>query len=245
MHSYKKLTEKESIDLSNYQLTSLGIGIAKGQFKLSDVGDLLPGSVMLHDMRTLKATYMNKWGCDHLRHSLEEIEAMGGAYYDKFFFEEEMKVTRARANEFVGRKDPTSQFAYYERLKIEGKNTAGLYYSSCKLLSTEDPLEASDKLIIISTPVQGVALAGRKLSKLVEENEYAMKNHNKFVSLTQREKQIISLLAEGKSSQEISEVLFISYHTVTTHRKNISRKLNIRTFSELLKFANAFDLIRY
>lgn len=241
----KKLTENEIIELSNYQLTSLGIGIAKGRFKISDVGDLLPGSVMLHDLSDMKAVYINKWGCDHLRHSLEEIEEMGPAYYEKFFFEEEMRVTRQRANEFVARKDPTAQFSYFERLKIEGRNPVGLYYSSCKLLTTEDPLEASDKLIIISTPVEGIALAGRKLSKLVEENEYAMKHHSKFISLTSREKQIISLLAEGKSSQEISDVLFISYHTVTTHRKNISRKLNIRTFSELLKFANAFDLIRY
>jgi len=184
----KKLTENEIIELSNYQLTSLGIGIAKGQFKITDVGDLLPGSVMFHDLSEMRAVYMNKWGCDHLRHSWEEIEEMGTTFYEKFFFEEEIKVTLARANEFVRRKDPTSQFSYYERLKIDGKNAAGLYYTSYKLLSTEDPLKGSDKLILISTPVQGIALAGRKLSKFVEENEYAMKHHSKFMSLTSREK---------------------------------------------------------
>jgi DNA-binding NarL/FixJ family response regulator len=45
------------------------------------------------------------------------------------------------------------------------------------------------------------------------------------LSLTKREKEIAALLSAGKTSKEIAGILFISEHTVKTHRKNISEKL--------------------
>jgi len=240
-----KLTERESIDLADCQLTSLGIAISKGEYTISDVGDIFPGSVMIHDVNIVKMTYMNQWGCNHLRYSLEELQQMGDAYYKKFFYEEEIRMHMAGAINFIKKQETTSLFSYYEKLKIERRTQSGLYYTSYKLLATENSRTPSGKLIVTSTPVKGIGLAVNKLSKLVAESEYAVRNHKKYLGLTSREKQIISLLVDGKSSSEISDELFISYHTVTTHRKNIMRKLDICSFSELLKFANAFDLIRY
>jgi DNA-binding NarL/FixJ family response regulator len=55
--------------------------------------------------------------------------------------------------------------------------------------------------------------------------------------LTSRERQILKLIAEGKTSKEISGLLFISIHTVNNHRKNIKNKLNIRKNADLVKYA--------
>jgi len=55
--------------------------------------------------------------------------------------------------------------------------------------------------------------------------------------LSQREKEILQLIAEGKSSKEIGELLFLSSKTVDTHRKNIMDKLELRTLPELTKYA--------
>ncbi len=55
--------------------------------------------------------------------------------------------------------------------------------------------------------------------------------------LTPRERQILKLIAEGKTSKEISALLFISIHTVSNHRKNIKNKLKIRKNADLVKFA--------
>ena len=52
-------------------------------------------------------------------------------------------------------------------------------------------------------------------------------------SLTDREIEIIKLLLEGKSSKEIGEKLFISKHTVDTHRRNILEKTGTKTTAEL------------
>jgi DNA-binding NarL/FixJ family response regulator len=55
--------------------------------------------------------------------------------------------------------------------------------------------------------------------------------------LTNREKEIISYTAQGKSSQEIAKLLFLSPHTVNTHRRNIYKKLKLNNVKELVKFA--------
>jgi DNA-binding NarL/FixJ family response regulator len=55
--------------------------------------------------------------------------------------------------------------------------------------------------------------------------------------LTTREREIIKLIAEGKSSKEIGKLLFISSRTVQHHRANILRKLNIKKTADLVKYA--------
>lgn len=60
------------------------------------------------------------------------------------------------------------------------------------------------------------------------------KDHNE---LSRREKEIIREIALGLTSKEIGDKLFISLHTVLTHRKNINRKLGIKTVSGITVFA--------
>lgn len=62
--------------------------------------------------------------------------------------------------------------------------------------------------------------------------------------LTPRERQILQLIAEGKTGREISQILFISIHTVHNHRKNIRRKLAVHKTTDLLKYAlkHGYDL---
>lgn len=62
-------------------------------------------------------------------------------------------------------------------------------------------------------------------------------------SLTGREKEILELLAEGSSNEEIADRLVISRHTVARHRENIMRKLGLHSRSELVKYAIRKGLI--
>jgi DNA-binding NarL/FixJ family response regulator len=55
--------------------------------------------------------------------------------------------------------------------------------------------------------------------------------------LTHREREILKLLADGKSSKEIGDLLFISLRTVQNHRANIMRKLKARRTADLIKYA--------
>lgn len=55
--------------------------------------------------------------------------------------------------------------------------------------------------------------------------------------LTPREKQVFKLLAEGKTSRDISKYLTISLKTAMTHRTNVMEKLSMHTRSELIRYA--------
>jgi DNA-binding NarL/FixJ family response regulator len=55
--------------------------------------------------------------------------------------------------------------------------------------------------------------------------------------LTSREREIVQLLAEGKSSKEVASSLCISVKTAETHRANIMRKLQLHTVTDLVRYA--------
>jgi len=65
--------------------------------------------------------------------------------------------------------------------------------------------------------------------KSLEEDDYDR--------LTPREKQVLKLLAEGKTSRDISKYLTISLKTVMTHRANVMAKLNVHSRAELIRYA--------
>lgn len=66
---------------------------------------------------------------------------------------------------------------------------------------------------------------------------YQGKTKSQKEVLTIREKEILKLIAEGKTSKEISELLFISIHTVNTHRVHLIKKLKMRNPADLARYA--------
>jgi len=56
-------------------------------------------------------------------------------------------------------------------------------------------------------------------------------------NLTTREREVLKMIAEGKSSKEIADLLFISVRTVERHRANLMEKLNLKKTADLVKYA--------
>jgi two-component system, NarL family, response regulator NreC len=75
----------------------------------------------------------------------------------------------------------------------------------------------------------------RKLERVGAEDSYDL--------LTAREREILQLVAEGKSSKEIATLLNLSTYTVETHRSNIMQKLNLKGIPELILYAVRKGLI--
>ena len=69
----------------------------------------------------------------------------------------------------------------------------------------------------------------RKLERTGAEDSYEL--------LTPREREILQLVAEGKSSKDIANLLNLSVYTVETHRANILQKLNLKSVAELILYA--------
>jgi two-component system response regulator NreC len=77
------------------------------------------------------------------------------------------------------------------------------------------------------------------LSRAGEGDEKATMN-----GLTPREQEVLSMLAEGKTNEEIAVALTISRHTVARHRENLMGKLGLHNRSELVKYAIRKSLIK-
>lgn len=58
-----------------------------------------------------------------------------------------------------------------------------------------------------------------------------------YTALTAREREVLQLLAEGKSTRQMAELLHVSIKTIETHRRQIMDKLNIHSIAELTKYA--------
>ncbi len=85
--------------------------------------------------------------------------------------------------------------------------------------------------VYLSPGITGVVVDDyvRKLQKTADDGPASI--------LTPKEREVLQLLAEGKSTKQIAATLHVSAKTIETHRQNIMNKLEIRSVAELTKFA--------
>lgn len=92
----------------------------------------------------------------------------------------------------------------------------------------------------IRTVHRGRKYLNQEISDIVLQEISDVKKDSEEIGvdiLTNRESEILQLIAEGNSTKRIAEVLFISPKTVESHRANIMEKLNIHNIPELTKYA--------
>jgi len=83
----------------------------------------------------------------------------------------------------------------------------------------------------------------KKLQALIREKVESSHNFTNQTELSDREKTILKHVAKGLTNKEIAEKLFLSAHTVITHRKNITNKLGIKTISGLTVYSILNNII--
>lgn len=88
-------------------------------------------------------------------------------------------------------------------------------------------------------PFFTTSLGETVLEKLLEGRGAGLKSS----ALSDREREVVQLLAEGKGNKEVADTLGISIRTVETHRANIMRKLDCHAFSDLVRYAIRNNII--
>ena len=98
-----------------------------------------------------------------------------------------------------------------------------------------------DLIAAIKAVHQGKTFFSMEISKMLVEDyirEIRTRGaEDSFDMLTSREREILQLLAERKSTKEIAQALNLSPYTVETHRRNLHEKLNLHTQAELILYA--------
>ena len=107
----------------------------------------------------------------------------------------------------------------------------------------------SDIIQAISAAVKGDTYLSPSISRRVIEDYLYLKKKSPqedlYGKLSNREREVFQMIAEGHSTKEISDILFISPSTVKTHRANIMEKLQFVNISQLIQFAIHLGIVDY
>lgn len=110
------------------------------------------------------------------------------------------------------------------------------------LVKTDVGGELSDAIIAV---YNGQKYYSNTVQKVIVHNYSMTKSHSKkeTVKLTNREKEVVNLLAKGMTSADIAESLFVSPRTIDTHRANLMRKLEVKNSVELINKLTSLNLL--
>ena len=105
------------------------------------------------------------------------------------------------------------------------------------LLKDSEPRELvrAIRVVMMGRTYISPAVAGTLVDALKDQRPLA--GSSAFTLLTEREREVLQLLAEGHSTREIAEQLYMSPKTVATHREHLMNKLHIRSIAGLTKYA--------
>lgn len=213
--------------------------------QLAQGADLLPGVAVIHEITNLPeftTVFMSSRGLGQLGVSLQELSEMGSKYHERFFNNEDMEGFMIKLENLLKKKDPDETFTFFQQVKIKDRGEWVWHIGSIRIFH-QDAEGNPTHLITVVFPVDQMKHIPNKAERLLAENLFYKENNEKFDSLGKRAKEVLTLVALGKSSAEISEELNITVDTVNTHRKIIKKKLGINTTYEFTEYAHAFDLI--
>jgi DNA-binding CsgD family transcriptional regulator len=215
--------------------------ISSAVSEISPLANMIPGVIILHQLPDMKMLYMSEQGTRLLGVSLEEVMAMPHSeFQNKFLNEEEAKEYTPKIIELLeGNKEFVS---YFQQVRTSKTRHWDWYLSLSKVL-LRDQNEKPLIMITIANQIDPQHYFTSKATRLLEENQFLKLHYSEFAQLTKREREILGLMALGKSTVDIARQLHISEATAETHRKNIRRKVNINSPYDLYMYAQAFNLV--
>ncbi|WP_198029932.1 response regulator transcription factor [Christiangramia salexigens] len=214
------------------------------QEKIKDIQNVenqLPGIIIIRELDSFKPVFISKRGLKFIGCDLKQVWGEEHPLYNSFFrnediddFEEQIKILTQPK-----KKDPEIHFFQ----QIWSSKLEDWFWHNCSAKLFHIDPSGPEYLITIANPIDQLTHIPKKMNRLVAENVFFKQNLEKFILLGKREKEVLSLVAVGKSSAEIADELHISFDTVNTHRTNIKEKLKIKSTYGFTQYAQAFDLI--
>jgi DNA-binding CsgD family transcriptional regulator len=231
------LTEKELLIENQRQLFQMNTLIHNDVLSLNDLEELIPGWFHLNSLSDFSLMGVGKKLCEYFHVDESTVYEQGFEFLRNVTCPETQKTAIPTLSNLVLQDDETEVVGFFQRLKRNQESEYEVFYTTSKLL------KKAGSIISVTNRLKELNELYPKIEKIFEDNIILKKYYTRFASLSKREKEIFKLIAEGYSSKEISENLFISILTVNKHRQNIIRKLEVGRIAEITRIARAFDLI--
>ncbi len=123
---------------------------------------------------------------------------------------------------------------FLKSVKIKGKNGVLGIFSPLNQKNISDPPEDFKQVIELLVDDKNQA---NQLLEIAQQYKIEKQKKNKKVDLTKREREVLELICQGLTNQEIAEKLYISNRTVDNHRRNLLLKTNSKNTARLVAFA--------
>ncbi len=233
-NSLNKLTEKESIVYNEIQVYRLADLFKKNEKLFYEVCEILPSYVNINDKASLDTLYCNSTMEYLIEKDKSDIILEGLPLIESISHTPTLQnaIKHIRTYEAVG--DNNSICSYFQYLNFNQKWQ--WIYTHKAFLSDYSYLNVGTQLL----QIQGLY---KTLNDILGETFINNDGWQKFNLLSKREKEIMKMFAEGKSKKDISEQLFISEHTVRTHRKNIMGKIEANSIRDIIRFTQALEIV--
>lgn len=232
-------TETELLERYEYFAIQLEQRLLDGE-DYKNLIDQIPAMALVSRTEDVDIIYTNEahQGCSG--YSLEEIREGCSDYLNNVIHPKSLEYVRNFLPHFYksnnGNTFRTTSFLQYAR--INGRS------DYAPLITFAKPTRVTDGLTLrMPMQLDELEKLSPKIEQVVRMDLFRLEHFRKFQTLTEREIEILKLLANGKNNSEISDQLFLSRQTVETHRKNLKRKLELTSFLDLMRYAFAFDLV--
>ena len=186
------------------------------------------------DITSFKNEWMNQRGYDFLECTREEIDLIGFDFFKEIVHPVDMQFLSVGSKVFCT-VTPESETATVLRVKSKIQGEYQWFFCSKTVLEIFDngtmkkTLTVASEIKEIVDPDHQISLA---LKEILRQN-----NRLKALNITQRELDVLHLIAQGKTNNEIAKAFNISLHTAKKHRTNLIRKTSTKNSSGLAALA--------
>ncbi len=208
---------------------------------LESLADFMPMGLMITEKEG-DIIYANNKTCIITGYSLYEILELGSRFPKTILFDDsEYQYYSKMIEKFFKEKKEDKCLSMFLRIRRKREKQYTWIYSTSKLVAGNQENELSKRASIIC-PVNEMGKDSGKIKKVLEDNLFIKDQRHKYDLLTNREKQILALIASGINNPEIAGKLELSRYTVEQHRKNIKRKMEFTNYADLIRFADLLGL---
>lgn len=186
----------------------------------------------------IKLIWANNKYPDFTGFTFEERQKLGEKYYELYYHPDDYHNTIKIIHDVAEWKIDSYSISY----RIKHKNGNWVWIYSKGNIFDKDKERGIRKCISIAIDMTDRIVQNEEQLDILLKEIAQLRNKALIVKLTKTEKEAINHLVNGKTTKEIARIKNRSYHTISNHKRNIFKKLNLHNIAELVAFAKETGL---
>ena len=188
-------------------------------------------------MDTINLLYLEEKGCEFYGQSLEDIQKAGPEFLQNIVHPTDLMHCVDLLVKFATEEDETKILCYNQRLKLLGTEEYQTYFTCAKINLEKRIFQC------VTTPMTNIKEFSSEVTSILDTSQYIDLHTKLYTQFSKREREVIKWVCKGYTVNQIGEILFLSPHTIEKHKKNIYKKSNFTSKSQLVEFSINFSII--